>query len=185
MQSLSDLPEDENTPDIGRRAPNLTVSPELKCSLNSLVSISGLSTNNGSWINDQIDEDERAVPIIKITEKTESPVITTKNRLLDQAFPVLVDLLNSELVTRVELAKLFEELVLRFAVVSCDTKFPIDHKRPAEMIIRLAAKIIEDKHNSLVNDVTTKSSNQLSPITTRRIPADLKIHGVNHCGSFR
>ena len=117
MQTSVDLPEDENTPDIGRRAPNLTVSPELECSLNSLVSISGLSTNNGSWINDQIDEDERAVPIIKITEKTESPVIATKNRLLDQAFPVLVDLLNSELVTRVELSKLFEELVLRFAVV--------------------------------------------------------------------
>lgn len=52
------------------------------------------------------------------------------------------------------------------------------------MITRLAAIIIVDGHNSLVNDVTTKSANQLSAMTTRRIPADLQIHGVNHCGSF-
>jgi hypothetical protein len=149
-----------------------------------MVAISGLSTNKGRWINDEIDEDERAVPIMKITEKTESPVIATKARLLDQAFPVLVDLLSSELVIRAELS-LFEELVLRFVVVRGVTKYTVDHKRPAAMITRLAAKIIADGHSSLVNDVTTKSSNQLSAITTRRIPADLQIHGVNHCGSFR
>ncbi len=90
--------------------------------------------------NDDDDEDERAVPIMKITEKTESPVIATKARLLDQAFPVLVDLLNSELVIRAELSKLFEEMVLRFAVVRGVTKYTIDHKRPAAMITRLAAK---------------------------------------------
>jgi hypothetical protein len=180
-----DLPEDEKTPVIGRRAPNLTVSPEPECSHNSLVTICGLSTNKGSWINDQIDEDERAVPIMKITEKTESPVIAAKARLLDQAFPVLVDLLNSELVIRAELSKLFKELMLLFTVVRGVTKYTIDHKRPAAMITRLAAKIIADGHNSFVNDVTTKSSNQLSAITTRSIPADLQIHGVNHCGSFR
>jgi hypothetical protein len=154
-----DLPEEENTPDIGRSAPNLTVSPELEASPISLILIliSGLSTNKGSWINDQIDEDERAVPIIKITVKTQSPVIATKSRLLDQAFADPFTLLNSELVTRVELSKSFEELVMLFVPTRCGTKFIIDHKRPAAMITRLAAKIIEDGHNSVVRDVTTKS----------------------------
>jgi hypothetical protein len=154
-----DLPDDENTPDIGRRAPNLTVSPELEASPNSFILISCLSTNKGTWINDQIDEDERPVPIIKITVKTQSPVIATKSRLPDQVFADLFALLDSELVIRVELSKLFEKLVsvLLFVAVRCGTKFIIDHKRPAAMITRLAAKIIEDGHNSVVKDVTTKS----------------------------
>src|SRR5262249_7887372 len=57
-----DLPEDENTPVIGRRAPNLTMPPEPECSSNPLVTIWGLSTNRGSWIIDKVDDDERAVP---------------------------------------------------------------------------------------------------------------------------
>ena len=80
-----------------------------------------------------------------------------KSRLLDQAFADLVDLFNSELLTRVELSILFEELVMWFAVVYDGTKFMKDHNRPAEMITRLAAKMIEDGHNSLASDVTTKS----------------------------
>ena len=135
-----DLPEDEDTPDIGRRAPNLTMSPELECPPNSLVSISGLSTNVETGSTTRSTRTKRAVPIIKITVKTESPVIATKNKLLDQAFPVLVDLLNSDLVIRAELSKLFEELVLLSTVVRGVTKYTIDHKRPAAMITRLAER---------------------------------------------
>ena len=74
--------------------------------------------------------------------------------------------------------------VSRFSVFFGDTIHTIDHKRPATMITRREAMVIVDGHNSLVNDVTTKSANQLSVMTTRKIPADLQIHDVNHCDSF-
>ena len=69
--------------------------------------------------------------------------------------------------------------LVRFGFVRAAARDTTVQSKPAAMITLWAAKIIVDGHNSLVIYVTTNNANQLSAMTTRSIPADLKIQGVN------